>query len=132
MYDSWSCLMVEKGPGVITDEVRAALKMAACNLSLKKIDRSKINSEVCDGIIQTAWDSHIVGSRSGILFRAQITEKSGDYFVNFLLNEDDLKQGGELLRQLEEKRGGSWTAVQEPFPLKELHVFYDLRPHKLN
>jgi hypothetical protein len=132
MSDSWSCLMVEKGPGLIEDDVRAALKMEACRLSLEKIDRRKMSNSVCDGIIQTEWTTHVVGGRAGVLFRAQITEETGDYQINFLLNEDDLKRGTDFLRQMKEEEGRRWGEASERFPDPDLYVFYDLRRHKLH
>jgi hypothetical protein len=130
--DSWSCLMVEKGPGIITDDIRASLKLAACDLALRKCDRLPIDTEACDGIIQTEWKTYSVGSTSGVLFRAQVTEETGDYFVNFLLNEDDLKRGADLIREMREGPGRSWGKSPTRFPVPELYEFYDLRKHKLN
>lgn len=133
-YDSWSCLMVEKGPGMISDDVRAALKMAACDLSLKKWERMHIVNDVCNGIIQTAWDTHIVGTRSGVLFRAQIESETGDYKINFLLSTADLERGAEIIREMHEKEGTPWSETSSPFPCSELYQFYDLseRSRRLN
>jgi len=125
-YDSWTCLMVEKGPGMITDQVRAALKMAACDLHLKKWDRMHIVSDVCDGIIETAWDTHVVGTRSGVLFRTQIGSEQGEYMVNFLLHEDDLNRGAEVLREMEERGEQVWGTASERFPCPALYRFNDL------
>lgn len=125
-YDSWTCLMVEKGPGMITDQVRAVLKMAARDLHLKKWDRMHIVSDVCDGIIETTWESHVVGTRSGVLFRTQIGSEQGDYMVNFLLNTDDLNRGVEVLREMEERGLEAWGTASERFPCPELYRFYDL------
>ena len=133
MYDSWTCLMVEKGPGVLEDDVRDALKLAACELAYQKIDRMNMVNDVCDGIIQTEWKTHNVGSRSGVLFRAQITEDTGDYFVNFLLNEDDLKRGADIIRETREREGGNgWEMSNERIPVPELYEFRNLRKHKLH
>ena len=125
-YDSWTCLMVEKGPGMIADKVCAALKMAACDLHLKKWDRMHIVSDVCDGIIETAWDTHSVGARSGVLFRTQIGSETGDYMVNFLLNTNDLERGAEVLREMEERGEEVWGIAASPFPCEALYRFYDL------
>ena len=124
--DSWTCLMVEKGPGMISDDVRAALKMAACDLHRKKWDRMHIVSDVCDGIIETAWDTHMVGSRSGVLFRTQIGSEAGEYHVNFLLNTEDLERGAEVLREMEERGEQVWGTSPAPFPCPALYRFYDL------
>lgn len=133
MYgDSWSCLMVEKGPGMIDDQTRATLKAAACNLHLKRIDRMVITSDVCGGIIQTNWDTHLVGERSGILFRCQVERDEGDFFVNFLLNTRDLEAGAEVIREMEERGFGQWETAHEPFPVQELYQFYDLRKRSLH
>jgi hypothetical protein len=125
-YDSWTCLMVEKGPGMISDDVRAALKMAACDLHLKKWDRMHIVSDTCDGIIETAWDTHLVGTRSGVLFRTQIGSEDGEYMVNFLLSTDDLERGAEVLREMEERGESVWGRAPTPFPCPALYRFHDL------
>ena len=125
--------MVEDGPGMLDDDVRAALKMAACDLSLKKWDQMHIVNDVCDGLIKTAWDSHVVGARSGILFRAQVATEAGDYRVNFLLSEDDLKRGADIIREFEERGAGVWGKSGSPFPCPALYEFYDLTDRrKLN
>ena len=126
-YDSWTCLMVEKGPGVLTDEIRAVLKMAACELHLKQWDRMHIHSEVCEGVIETAWATKVVGARSGVLFRTQIDSEEGEYLVNFLLNDDDLERGAEFLRELREAGAAPTGVAEEPFPCRDLYRFYDLR-----
>ena len=131
-WDSWSCLMVEKGPGIIDDDTRATLKAAACNLHLQRIDRMVITSDVCGGIIQTNWDSHTVGGRSGVLFRCQIERDAGDFFVNFLLNTNDLEAGAEIIREMEERGFGRWDTSQERFPVPELYKFSDLRKRSLH
>ncbi len=127
-YDSWTCLMVEKGPGIITGEVRAALKMAACDLQRKKWDRMHIQSDVCGGLIETAWKTHAVGSRSGILFRAQIDGDSANgYMVNFLTSiAEDLKRCADVLHEMEERGEEKWSAAQSPFPCEALYRFDDL------
>lgn len=120
--------MVEKGPGLLPDEVRNVLKVAACDLHLKRWDRMNIASDIIDGLIETKWDTHLVGTRSGVLFRAQIDCEDGtDYKVNFLLSEEDLKRGADLIRQMEEGRGGTWGESPSRFPVPELYKFYDLR-----
>lgn len=130
-YDSWSCLMVENGPGIIDDEIRSALKAAACNLHLQRVERMKISSDICGGIIQTKWDSYSVGGRSGILFRTQVERDEGDYFVNFLLSTADLEAGADIIREMEEGLG-SWNASEDPFPVPALYHFRDLSARSLN
>ena len=124
-YDSWTCLMVEKGPGILDDKVRLALKVAACDLRRRQHDRSLLSTSVCDGVIKTEWKSFAVGSRSGILFNAQITGERGDYLVNFLLGEDDLDRGAELLREKFEE-GGVYIDAPQRFPVDELYKFENL------
>ncbi|OGG88759.1 hypothetical protein A2592_02715 [Candidatus Kaiserbacteria bacterium RIFOXYD1_FULL_42_15] len=124
--------MVEKGPGIIDDYTRATLKAAACNLHLQRIDRMVITSVVCGGIIQTNWDSHNVGGRSGILFSCQVERDEGDFFVNFLLNTSDLEAGAEIIREMEEKGFERWDTSQERFPVPELYKFRDLRRQSLH
>ena len=128
-HDSWVCVTVEKGPGLITDEVRTVLKMAACDLHLKRWDRMHIISDMCAGLIQTKWETHSLGGASGVLFRAQVERDEGDYQVNFLLNERDLKRGARFLREIEEEPAGNWEQIPQEFevPIPELYRFYDLR-----
>ncbi len=119
--------MVEKGPGMISDKVRTALKMAACDLNLKKWDQMHIVSDVCDGIIKTSWDTHTVGGRSGVLFCAQIGGEDTDgYKVNFLLGTDDLERGTAVLREMEEKGEEVWGTPKGNFDCPALYRFYDL------
>lgn len=125
-YDSWTCLMVEKGPGMLDDDVRTALKKAACHLQYKRWDRMHIESDVCGGLIETAWKTHVVGSRPGVLFRAQIEGEEEDYFVNFLLSVDDLERGAHVLRE-EEREGNVWADSSTSFPCEDLYRFENLR-----
>ena len=128
MNDSWTCLMVENGPGMISDHVRTALKVAACDLHLKQWDQMHLTSDVVEGIIKTEWNTHVVGTKSGVLFRAQIDCENGtDYKINFLLNEEDLKHGAQILKEMEEGVGGHWESSSTRFPIPELYEFYDLR-----
>ena len=120
--------MVDKGPGTLSRDVRAALKMAACRLHLDRKDRVQLFSEVLDGIIQTDWNTQLVGSRSGVLFRAHVDCKDGiDFKVNFLLSVADLKQGAEFLKKLEDNSGSPWGTTTKPFPVSALYDFHDLR-----
>jgi hypothetical protein len=135
MYDSWTCVMIDKGPGVLEDDVRDSLKLSACELAVNKLDRMQMSTPVCDGVIQTEWKSHNIGSRSGILFRAQITSESGDYKVNFLLSEDDLKRGAKILRasrKQNKKSAQRWEHTTGTLPLEELYDFRDLSKRKLH
>lgn len=128
MRDSWSCLSVEKGPGMVSDEVRNALISAACDLHLKKWDETRIENEIISGIIKTEWKTYVVGGRSGVLFRAQVDcEDGNDYQINFLFHEDDLKRGAEVIRQMEKERGEAWDDIPAPIPCSELYRFEDLR-----
>lgn len=100
--DSWTIIMVSSGgPGIIGDDVRAALVAAAYNLHVQQCERMRIDSEVCDGIIQTNRDTCTVGSLSGVLFRAQIDTEAGGWLVEFLLHKKDLKRAAEILRRQE-------------------------------
>lgn len=129
MYDSWTCLSVEKGPGMISDDVRNALKFAACDLHFKKWDEMRIENNIISGIIKTEWKTFLVGTRSGVLFRAHIDCEDGtDYMVNFLFNEDDLERGAEIIREMEEERGSVYSrGAPAPIPCPELYRFEDLR-----
>lgn len=115
--------MVEKGPGLLDERVRIGLKKAACELHLRGWDKmNMIDSKVCTGTIETEWKTFSVGARSGVLFKAQITEETGDYKVNFLLNTRDLERGAEVLREMEEG-GDMWVRSTERFPVPELYEF---------
>jgi hypothetical protein len=125
--DSWSCVMVDKGPGTISDKIRNTLKASACNLHLQNADRMNISNDICRGVIETSWDSHLIGTRAGILFRATVEADNGDYHVNFLLSHQDLESGADVIRDLEESGAGSWGRSFERFPVPALYQFEDLR-----
>jgi hypothetical protein len=128
MYDSWHCLSVEKGPGMISDEVLEMLRLSACDLSLKKWDKMHIENDLVSGIITTHWNTYVVGSRSGVLFRAQIDCEDGtDFMVNFLFNEDDLARGAQIIKQMEEGEAGRWSDKPGRIPVPEMYEFYNLR-----
>jgi len=125
--DSWTCLLVEKGPGMLDDAVRTALKVAACDLHLKRWDTMHIMSDVCEGIIATSWSTHTVGARAGVLFRAEVDAEAGLYRVNFLLNIKDLERGAELLKAREDEEEEYWVQNPVRIPVAELYMFEDLR-----
>jgi len=116
---------------MLGDEICSFLKMVACELALQKIDRKRITHELCDAIVQTDWQTQVVGARAGVLFRAQVFAEKGDYFVNFLLNEDDLKRGGDVIRRIREHTP-DWGELSEDQLIPELLEFRDLRKHKLH
>lgn len=126
MSDSWTCLMVEKGPGLLDDTVCAALRKAACRLSLEGFDSMRFQETACEGAIETSWKTHSVGSRGGILFRSQVDADAGSYRVNFLLSAADLKRGEEILRRYEEGATDRWTKGRGRVPVPELYDFSDL------
>lgn len=120
--------MVQHGPGIISDEVRAALKKAACELHLKKMTRMQMRGGVCDGVIETDGETCFLGTRSGVLFRSQFDWQGGGCKVNFLLGTDDLENGAEMLRRIaEENEDSEWIVSSEPIPVPQLYQFYDLR-----
>lgn len=126
MQDSWTCLMVgEKGPGMIPEDIRSALTMAACRLQMQGWDRMNISGDACEGIIETEWKTYSVGARSGVLFHCQVAGEGGDYKVNFLLNVRDLENGAKVLRDMEENRGAWRDGGRVELP--ELFEFRDLR-----
>ncbi len=125
-YDSWTCLMVHKGPGMLDENVKRALKFSACDLYLKRQDLRKMKSDVCEGVLKTEWSTQTVGAQSGILFKAHIESSSGEYFVNFLMNEQDLALGAELVRAIEEE-GLETETLGERIPCAELYQFENLR-----
>jgi hypothetical protein len=125
-------LAVKKGPGIISEDVLASLKLAACELAYNKIDRTSINTDFCEGVIQTEWKSRSVGGFAGVLFNAQIFGEGEDYFVNFLLNETDLARGADIIREIHDGNKGNWGISLERIPVEELYEFRNLRRHKLN
>lgn len=130
--DSWTCLMVGKGPGMLTEGVMTVLKAAACDLHRNGVERMKLDHNLCMGFIQTEWNTHTVGSRSGVLFHCQIESEAGEYFVNFLLNTKDLEAGADILRQLEEAGESGWGIGIGTLPIPKLYEFRDLRPHRMH
>ncbi len=124
-FDSWTCVMVDKGPGILDEQVKLSLKVAACELHLEGFDQKLISNDVCTGLIKTSWTSHMLGTRAGILFKAQIDSETGEYLVNFLLSSEDLKTGGELIRKLREDEL-YFARGRGTVPVEELYHFEDL------
>lgn len=121
--------MVKDGPGLIPDEVRTALEVAAYKLQLDGFDAVRIKDDSCAGYLETTWDSHMIGSRGGILFKAQIETDEGAYFVNFLLAEKDLERGAEILRQFEDQELHTrWGVAQGEIELAALYEFLGQQP----
>jgi hypothetical protein len=120
--------MVQNGPGVISDKVRTALKVAACELKERELGEIRVSTSVLQGVIKTDWKSYMVGARSGVLFKAHIDHEDGsDYLINFLLNQRDLENGAGIIRQMEEEGGFSWKRIlggQVPVP--EFYQFENL------
>lgn len=133
-WGSWTIVMVQDGPGIIPEDVRAELTKAACELHLKKMERMQMRGGVCEGVIQTNGETASLGARTGVLFRSQFDWESGGCKVNFLLSEEDLENGATTLRRMmEEREGGEWLLSPEPFPVPELYDFHDLRgPRRLH
>ncbi|HYD93527.1 MAG TPA: hypothetical protein VEB18_03715 [Candidatus Paceibacterota bacterium] len=129
MADSWSCLYVENGPGMIDDNVRCAIKMAACRLFLKKQEYLLFETDTCGGVIQTTWEHKRLFAVAGFLFRTEVTfEDYVDYKVNFLISEGDLQRGAKLLERNEEEGMDAYVGVNVPFrlPLADVYQFKDL------
>lgn len=129
MSDSWTCIMVEDGPGLLPEEVRAALKFEACKLHRDRFDSGMMSNDVCTGYIETMWDTHTVGSRTGVLFKTQLTCEEGDYWVNFLLHENDLVRGAEIIDSLKDE---SIWLPGPPVPVEGLTRFLDLGSTTIN
>lgn len=132
--DSWSILGVVNGPGILSNEVAASMKMAACILFKFKRKRMKFGSGLCDGILETDWESKMIGARSGILFYADIHVESGPCNVNFILSEDDLEEGARRLQEgtYDPANSGSWSRFRHKFPDESLYQFRNLRGTRLN
>ena len=129
-HDSWTVLMVQDGPGMLSDDVRTALKIAACELHLKRAERMRIKSHVCEGFIETEWKTKVIGARSGVLFRCQIDSGGGNYRVNFLFSEKDLRRGADIIREIDEEGDMPWRMSEtsrESHPVKELFDFCDIQ-----
>lgn len=123
MHDSWVCLSVERGPNLLPQEVIDGLRRAACTLYAKRFDQMHIDDELMRGSIETEWRSHLIGTRSGILFRARIDcTKGEDYRVNFLYSEDDLKRGAECMLE-EGIESGTPIFTTARLPVDELYEF---------
>lgn len=130
-YDSWTCLMVQNGPGMLPDEVRAELKLFACRMQHGHTDEMYMRGKHCNGLLKTDWGSFSVGSRSGILFKAHFDWKGGECQVNFLLGEEDLLAGARLIEEaLERGDDGTWEMIDGTIPVPELYKFLDLGQHR--
>ncbi len=132
MYSSWTCLMVEKGPGLLSSEVSAALQVAACDLYFKRWDKMRIEGDVCVGTIETEWKTFSVSARTGILFRAKVETETGGYKVNFLLAKKDLEKGANALRKKHDEESLMRREAAERFPVEELYQFDDPQPPRSN
>lgn len=131
-FDSWTVLMVRKGPGVIPDDVSASLKMAACDLYLNKFDRMRVETDACSGFIETSWDTQTVGTRTGVLFRSHVDDEDDEYQINFLLATADLERGAAWLRKLAEEGSGVWRTGEGKVSCEALYDFRDLREKSPN
>ncbi len=133
LLDSWTCIGIDKGGGLLPDELMYALKMAACTLHLEKKKQLLFQSDECDGLIKTDWTDHLLGTRSGILFRAEVSSNAQEWQVNFLLHERDLEHGARILEAggvLPDDSDGGVANFR--LPLEALYQFEDLRPRTLN
>ena len=125
--DSWVCIMVSGGPGMIPEYVQMALKTAACDMRLEQRDVIIFAHATCDGEITTDWRSYTVGASTGVLFKAKVSADSVTYPVNFLLSEDDLKRGAAVLKQhFREKRFALEIGSQGAEDLPFLYEFHNL------
>ena len=130
-FDSWTCLMVKNGPGMLPDDVCAELRLFACKMQQGHASEMYMRGKHCSGPLKTDWDSFSVGSRSGILFRAHFDWKVGECQVNFLLGEDDLRAGARLIEEAMEKGSdGAWEMIDGTIPVPELYKFLDLGKHR--
>lgn len=127
--DSWTIVSVFKGPGLLSDETGASLKMAACILRKHGQARMRFRGDSCEGVIETEWKEHLLGNRAGILFHAELDAEDGTYQVNFLLNEEDMLRGVESLEGDEPlpDTDGPWQNVSHELPVEGLYRFRNLR-----
>lgn len=133
MPDSWACIMHRNGPGLIDDEVRHALKMAACMLSQAKTTEMLFEWRECQGVIKTDWQFYRVQGMAGYLFKAEAAlPNAPDYQVNFLLSETDLLEGVKLLeagKPVPDFAGtiGVPESKHTRLPIEEFYRFENLR-----
>ena len=122
-YDSWACIMVRKGPGMIDEDTKATLIMAACDLKRKNRDRMGFKGDACGGLIESSWKTHLVGTCRGILFRASVMEEKDDYEVNFLLSDSDLENGARQIQEARERGEKLWHRGATAVPCQALYRF---------
>lgn len=134
MWDSWTCITVDDGPGILPDEVRTALKLAACEMHDDKLALLRFKHALCQGEIDTEWEHRMVGGRGGILFHARIDADDGEYKVHFLVSNADLKRGAKRLKKVVERHGDNWKYLPADVFGDIVHEFDDLRqqPRRLN
>lgn len=134
MWDSWTCITIDKGPGVLPDELRSALKIAACEMYDERKPLLRFKHALGAGEIDTEWLHRMVGNRGGILFCARIDAEEGEYHVQFLVNLDDLKRGAKRLKKVIEKHGETWEYLSLEVLGAIAKEFDDLRaqPRRLN
>ena len=123
-YDSWTCIMVRNGPGLIPDLVRQRLKLEACRLYAKEKERAGFKTPECSGVLLSTRRAHSVGARTGILFKAEV-EISGhpECQINFLLSVADLERGAQFVQQVEEAN----RAVMVPGMVDECPELYQFK-----
>ncbi|PCI30563.1 hypothetical protein COB52_01375 [Candidatus Kaiserbacteria bacterium] len=121
MFTEWTCVSVKEGPGMVPDDVQTALQMAACSLVMDQIGARHVSSTVCDAYIETERKTYVVGTKAGVLFKAQVNSNGGDYKVNFLIAESDLQSGATQLREALEE--GDFTAFPGYSGVPELTEF---------
>lgn len=133
-FDSWTCLAVPKGGGVIPDELIHVAKMAACKLHLEKKNNLLFESPLCNGYISTSWEDHRIGSRSGIFFSIQASMEDMEWQINFLLHTREIEHGATLLEKGEELDPDDYIGIQLPYriPVERLYQFGDLRKRTIN
>jgi hypothetical protein len=131
--DSWTCLMVGKDMGMVPPDLTNILKACACVMRMEKLDRMPIIHDRCSGVMETNWNTHSVGARSGVLFKSAVDYGGISTQVNFLFHERDLKAGAELLRRGGEVRPNEWWATYSGhLDNPDLYKFGNLRPYRLN
>ncbi|MBI5004033.1 hypothetical protein HZC00_02990 [Candidatus Kaiserbacteria bacterium] len=112
---------------MVDEKVQQALQMTACDLHLSKRDCVAIRSDFCAGIIETQWKTLMIGSCSGVLFKATVDDGLGNpYEVNFLLNRRDLEAGADFLQASFEAQECTWVPLGSdplPYSLSELENF---------
>ena len=122
---SWFCLFVGKGnPANITNQVRVALMVEACKMSLDNETGRNMNNHVLKGVITTDGDSYTMGGIAGPVFKTQFDCEEGLFEVNFMIPSRALESAGTAINVFEENKNiGSYVPLPPGIYHPELEKF---------